>query len=287
MLDPQTNDHPFLFIPEKTSDATYDTWQPVNYSSGAQRTARNYKSWKSMGALRLNAAEEESPSDVFSPPLWKTTTTRPPRSPNRAVSNYRNLSPASRTQAISRGQREMMEMVRNMPESCYELSLKDLVERPTMVEVEVDEDTVGLVKRADGRVKNKSERKKPMVMRSGSMDSGGFLLKMVFPISLGSNKKNDKMTMINKNKKKRSDYVEGDSSTSEKVSARPCVDKDWWKKRVSASGESGRSESSASSIISGSIKSSSGSSSCCSRSSSRRKTNGCWSFIVLKKKRQD
>ncbi|KAM5562533.1 hypothetical protein ABKV19_017648 [Rosa sericea] len=291
MLDPHTNDHPFLFNPENTSETTYGTWQPINYSSRAQKTAQNYKSWKSMGALRLNAAEEESPSGVCSPPLWKTTTTSPPKSPNRPVNNYRSLSPASRTQAIARGQRELMEMVRNMPESCYELSLKDLVERPRMVEVEVDEDdmsTEALVKREDGKVKKKkNDRKKPMVVRSGSFDSGGFLLKMVFPISLGSNKKN-KTVVINKNKKNKSDSVEGDGTTA-KVSPRPSVDKDWWKKRVSASGGSGRSESGVSSIISGSIKSSSGSStsSCSSRSSSRRKTGGCWSFILLNKKRQD
>lgn len=163
-----------------------------------------------------------------------------------------------------------MEMVRNMPESCYELSLKDLVERPRMLEVDEDNaSTDGLVKREDGKVKKKNERKKPMVMRSGSMDSGGFLLKMVFPISLGSYKKNNKM--VNKNKKNKSDCVEEESTSDKQVPPRPCVDKDWWKKRVSASGGSGRSESCASSIISGSIKSSSGSSSssCSSRSSSR------------------
>lgn len=271
MLDPHTNPqhgHPFLFNsgPEKRSD-TYDTWQPINYSSRAEKTAQNYKSWKSMGAVRLNAAEE-SPSGVCSPPLWKTTATSPPRSPSRSLNNYRSLSPASRTQAIARGQREMMEMVRNMPESCYELSLKDLVERRTMVDVEVDDEDASteiLVKRKDGKLKKKIDMKKPMVMRSGSIDSGGFLLKMVFPISLGSNKKN-KITMINKNKKNKSDCV-----VEDRVSPKPCVDKDWWKKKVSASGESGGSESGVSSIISGSIKSSSGSStsSCSSRSSSR------------------
>lgn len=39
------------------------------------------------------------------------------------------MSPASRTEAIVRGQRELMDMVKNMAESNYELTLKDLVEQ--------------------------------------------------------------------------------------------------------------------------------------------------------------
>ncbi|PQQ00617.1 uncharacterized protein Pyn_34808 [Prunus yedoensis var. nudiflora] len=329
MFDPNANphEHPFLFnsgTEKITSDTSHDTWQAVNYAPGAQKTAQNYanyRSWNSMGA-RINEGastdDDEYDSGVCSPPLWKTTS---------RVNNYRNLSPASRTQAIARGQRELMEMVKNMPESCYELSLKDLVEyKKPMVNEEDDQDqneeegdksTEVLVRRGnlneEGNSKKKKSEKKKLVMRSGSIDSGGFLLKMVFPISLGYNKKN--MNKIsnnnnNNNKMKKSDSMvvgtNSNNSTSAKVSPKPQgqgqgqrvdgsvkggVESEWWKmKRLSVSE---RSESGVSSINSGSRKSS-GSSSISSSStrsissSSRRKKGGCWSFVMLKKnKRRD
>ncbi|KAM1001947.1 hypothetical protein ACFX2C_002429 [Malus domestica] len=314
MLDPNTNthEHPFLFNSSaddqiKGDTTTYDSWQAVNYASRAQKTAQNYanyRSWNSMDA-RINV--ETTPAAPFdesnSPPLWKTT--------NR-VNNYRSLSPTSRTQAIARGQREMMEMVKNMPEPCYELSLKDLVEHKyrTMGGEEEDRDQEEeddnrstenlMIRRGNGNGsvnerKNNGERKK-MVMRSGSIDSGGFLLKMVLPISLGGKKKNNKSI-----KKKGECLAVGANSNnlSAKVSPKPQgvdgsvkgvgVDNEWWKmKRVSVSE---RSESGVSSINSGSMKSSgssSSSSSHSSRSNSRRKSSGCWSFIMFKKnKRKD
>ncbi|KAI5311744.1 hypothetical protein L3X38_040917 [Prunus dulcis] len=327
-LNANPHEHPFLFnsgTEQITSDTSHDTWQAMNYASRAQKTAHNYanyRSWNSMGA-RINEGastdDDEYDSGVRSPPLWETAS---------RVNNYRSLSPASRTQAIARGQREMMEMVKNMPESCYELSLKDLVEhKKPMVDEEDDRDqneeeddksTQVLVRRGnlneEGNYKKKKSEKKKFVMRSGSIDSGGFLLKMVFPISLGLNKKN--MNKINSNnnnnnnKMKKSDSVvvgaNSNNTTSAKVSPKPQgqghgqgvdgsvkggVESEWWKmKRLSVSE---RSESGVSSINSGSMKSS-GSSSISSSStrsissSSRRKKGGCWSFIMLKKnKRRD
>ncbi|TQD70920.1 hypothetical protein C1H46_043545 [Malus baccata] len=229
------------------------------------------------------AAGDESDS----PPLRKTTS---------RVKNCRSLSPASKKQAIARGQRELMEMVKNMPESCYELSLKDLVEhkyRPMGGEEEEDRNqyrgqeeeyddrsTENLVRRGNGignenEMKKNGERKK-QVMRSGSIDSGGFLLKMVLPISLGGKKKN------NKSVKEKGECLVVDANSnnmSAKVSPKPQGldgsvkvvggDNEWWKmKRFSVSE---RSESGVSSINSGSRKSSGSgsSSSCSSRSNSR------------------
>ncbi|KAG2268962.1 hypothetical protein Bca52824_063517 [Brassica carinata] len=68
---------------------------------------------------------DQSDSGVCSPTLWSTS---PPRSPRHRPEDYSSLSPDSKAQAIARGQRELMEMVSKMPESCYELSLKDIVE---------------------------------------------------------------------------------------------------------------------------------------------------------------
>ncbi|KAK7293806.1 hypothetical protein RJT34_16681 [Clitoria ternatea] len=93
--------------------------------------------------------------------------------------------PSSKTQAIARGQRELMEMVKNMPESCYELSLKDLVERPREENKNVDK---------KGHVKT--------IRNKNNIDSGGgYYLKMMFPISFGSKKNNKKSesSLVNKN----------------------------------------------------------------------------------------
>ncbi|XP_057442744.1 uncharacterized protein LOC130734392 [Lotus japonicus] len=221
-------------------------------------------------------------SGICSPPLWSRT---PPRSPNHGKHYYRSLSPASKTQAIERGQRELMEMVRGMPESNYELTLKDLVEHQRVVAGggvgESEGSKLGEKKLSSNKNVQKKEKgssrkvdsnKGQQVKRSGNIDSGGFYLKMAFPISLGSKlKKNKKMEQLA-------------NSNSSRVSPRTSVsDKDWWKKSLSASG--GESESGVSSVNSGSLKSSGSSNSTCTSSSSRSNSrhemsaSSCWPFI--------
>ncbi|KAG8496979.1 hypothetical protein CXB51_008211 [Gossypium anomalum] len=137
--------------------------------------------------------------------------------------------------------------------------------------------------RREGDKKKKQKKPKPQIKRSGSLDNGGFLLKMVFPISLGTNKK--------KNKKKN----DCDTNKNCKLSPKPTVldasgksvDKEWWKKRSG----SNESESGGSTINSGSTRSirssstSSSSSSCRSISNSSRshKRGGCLAFILARK----
>lgn len=55
--------------------------------------------------------------------LWKT---KPRNSAEYEFSPL--LSPQTRSEAIEKGRKELMEMVRNIPESSYELSMKDLVD---------------------------------------------------------------------------------------------------------------------------------------------------------------
>ncbi|KAK4800635.1 hypothetical protein SAY86_021122 [Trapa natans] len=110
-----------------------------------------------------------------------------------ADDRYQSLSGASRTKAVAQGQRELMEMVKNMPESCHELSLQDLVEKPTK---SPDDCTFSKGEKAlsSSKMGNKRQNSqkghldsKAQMMRSGSLENGGFLLKMVFPASsLGS-----------------------------------------------------------------------------------------------------
>ncbi|CAK9174300.1 unnamed protein product [Ilex paraguariensis] len=124
MFDPRTE-------LSNTNDS-YDRWGDINHSARARKTAPNYENYGNWngGGVNLRPQNMADESGVCSPPLWNTS---PPRSPVHQRphhNNYRYLSPASRTQAIARGQWELMEMVKKMPESSYELTLRDLVVQP-------------------------------------------------------------------------------------------------------------------------------------------------------------
>ncbi|KAG2254534.1 hypothetical protein Bca52824_084670 [Brassica carinata] len=182
--------------------------------------------------------DDHQDSGVCSPPLWKN-------SPPHVQTNYHSLSPVSKAQVIARGQRELMEMISKMPESCYELSLKDLVE----VKTEEENDR----KVFDEMTQRRKKQSKAM-RKVGSdkwvdplrVNSGGFLLKLGFPVSLGAKKRT---------KKKKGE--DDDASVTSRGSWFSCPrgsvseDKDWLKS------ESGRGVSR---INSGSSKSSGGSS---------------------------
>ncbi|KAH0919221.1 hypothetical protein HID58_026881 [Brassica napus] len=196
------------------------------------------------------AFDDHPDSGVCSPPLWRTS---PPKSPQ---ANHQNLSPVSKAQVIARGQRELMEMVSKMPESCYELSLKDLVEVKTEEE-EKDRkvfDEMPQRRKMQSKVvrKSKSDRWVDPVRNRG-VNNSGFLLNLGFPVSLGAKKKT----------KKKDDDDGSVTSRGSWVSPRPSIseDKDWWKS------ESSRSQREVSRINSGGSKSSVGSS---SRSNSDR-----------------
>ncbi|XP_061358729.1 uncharacterized protein LOC133302915 [Gastrolobium bilobum] len=271
MLDPG-RDQPTISFP--LSDGigvrthSYDTWGATNSGFRAsKKTTKNYKnchSWNDVEVKFGTESKVEDDSGFCSPPLW---TSSPTKSPHHRKNYYRCLSPASKTQAIANGQKELMEMVQNMPESCYELSLKDLVEHPR---VDVGEENKNVHKREGVGIRKVD--KKGHVKRSGNIDSGGFYLKMVFPTSLGSKKKKNESLGNNSSKVSPRTSLSDGSAKS--------LDKEWWKKSLSAS--RAESESGVSSINSGSTKSSgSRSSSSSSRSNSRHEvsTSSCWPFM--------
>lgn len=188
---------------------------------------------------------------------------------------YRSLSPVSRTEAIIRGQKELMEMVRNMPESNYELSLKDLVEhhhRDVFTTTEENYNNTEDEKKKMTTKKKVDDDKKVPVKRNEKVDRGGFYLKVALPfISLGSNKDQKKK------KKKES-----------KVSPRPSVsdgsvkEKEWWKKSTPLVYKESDDSAAESSIVSnGSLKSSVSSSSKSSSSRSRRITSNSSRYVSL------
>ncbi|KAI9113228.1 hypothetical protein K1719_015753 [Acacia pycnantha] len=236
---------------------------PLTQSHGCQNTRNDPKV-----RLGMESKDVGGDSGICSPPLWRTS---PPRSPQQRKNYYRSLSPASRTQAVARGQQELMDMVRNMPECTYELSLKDLVERPWDGNTPHDRD----FNTKHGRNRENSTKK---VKKGGNMDGGGFYLKMMFPASLGSK---------NKNKKKNETSANGGSKVSPRHSLSDGsvkgTDKDWWKKSLSTSA---KSDSGVYTINNGSMKSSASSSGGGSRSNSRHESSGdgCWPFLSFIRK---
>ncbi|XP_057973546.1 uncharacterized protein LOC131161647 [Malania oleifera] len=281
---------PLLFSPSSSFSST----TPCSPSSSSltfpsqgpmpRRNALGHELWGNFngGGIRFGTeTKSEDDSGVCSPPLWKTSRSPSPKSGNSPPHPHqhrkRSLSPASRTQAIARGRRELMDLVRNMPESSYELSLKDLVEQaPVEVRRQSPGEETKLRNEGLGSGKKKKSEKAPQMKRSGSIDNGGFLLKMVFPIKLGSKKRRKKKNSA--------------TNTCAKVSPKPQAsdgsgkggDKEWWKNR---SGESsgGRSGS----ANSGSTRSSGSSSRSSSSSSVNRHVSGflpsCWSFLRTRK----
>ncbi|KAL0704816.1 hypothetical protein Bca4012_071241 [Brassica carinata] len=194
--------------------------------------------------------DDHSDSGVCSPTLWSTS---PPRShPRHRPEDYSSLSPDSKAQAIARGQRELMEMVSKMPESCYELSLKDIVEARGHDENDrkiFDE----LTQRTSKVVRKTKSGKRVDPSRNSGGNNSGFLLKMMFPFSFGSKKD------TTKKKKKRKGK---DSVKDSQVSPRPSIsvesvkteDRDWWNRLSESSGSgstkrSGSSNSNSSNII--------------------------------------
>ena len=95
-----------------------------------------------------------------SPPLWA----------NNIRSN--GTCRSSATTKMAQARNELMEMFDDLPESCYELSLKDIVTKDTKPEMKG----------------NKKGEKKGPISRSVSLDTGVFLIKMFVPSSLGLKK---------------------------------------------------------------------------------------------------
>ncbi|KAG6477153.1 uncharacterized protein LOC122024648 [Zingiber officinale] len=115
-------------------------------------------------------AEHKDDSSTPSPLLWK----------NMNFPMTRSASSSPRAQEIVSYRQEMMDLVRGMPESAYELSLRDLVETPRIVKnVEEAAET-----RQEG-AKNKAEK-------ATDRSKGGLFLKTSVPVLDGGKTKSSK-----------------------------------------------------------------------------------------------
>ncbi|KAL8110502.1 uncharacterized protein LOC141670607 [Apium graveolens] len=124
---------------------------------------------------------EKGDYSAYSPPLWACNSNA---NSNLLPDNhnYSSPSPTSRLQAIQDGRKELMEMVKGMPESSYELSLQDIVDDGKKRK-EVKQDN----KKKAEQNNNKNGLKKHS--RSQSMNDEVFLLKMFIPSCLSCKKK--------------------------------------------------------------------------------------------------
>ncbi|XP_042494042.1 uncharacterized protein LOC122073516 isoform X2 [Macadamia integrifolia] len=269
--------HSFTLGFSTMADLRCDVPENYGYSSDssirARRTAQNYENYRYLdgGGIEFRARSEgDHESGPPSPTLWKTSPARITES-EASLLHPSSLSPVSRRHAIAKSRRELMEMIRNMPETSYELSLQDLVEQPHVRDSRDMNSNDSKTSREKAKRKKNQERNKGRMRRSVSMENEPVLLKMFFPLSLGSMKKSFSMDTGSKISQKSPSL-----DAQEKG-----VDKEWWKRRYSVAGDSDSGV--ASSNNSGSTGSS-GSSSIGSRSSSsskgRRRIGGlidCWS----------
>jgi len=216
-LAPQTMQG--LITHHSKEDAEFHFW-------GARNTLYYEELSDRLGGNEASLFEESF--GAYSPTLWKGKTSKndnhgdyeshPLLPHNHHYST--NLSPTSSRRAIAEGRRQLMEMIQDMPESCYELSLKDIVEEAAAIED------------SGFHSKIKKQKKGRQMSRISSMDTETFLLKMFFPTCLSLKKKAK---------------AGGDCS---KVSPAPRpssegtkhdIDREWWMSRFFLGGENKRS----------------------------------------------
>lgn len=248
-----------------TGDQEFDFWgsrKPLCHESFRD----HFSSSNTELEFQAEANTEES-SGVYSPPLWKTNRSRSTKQESSPLlphnHHYSNLSPNSRRKAIADGRKELMEMIQDLPESCYELSLKDIVaeqhtsheggeENMAMATKDETSDFNAETQIVKLKKKKRNIRKGP-ITRTSSMESETFLIKTFLPSSLGSKKKAQasRVPSITSSEKSEND-----------------MDKEWSikgffgagrRKRISRSSTNGSTSSSNSRSSSGSSSSSSGS----------------------------
>lgn len=121
---------------------------------------------------------ETSECDFYSPTFWATSTRHEASRLLQHNSQYNVRTPMSRLQVMVDDRRVLTNMVQNMPESSFELSLRDIVDNR--------ESNHASEKKIE---KKKSCLERSKMVRSQSMDSGVFLLKMFVPACLSAKKK--------------------------------------------------------------------------------------------------
>uniref|UniRef100_A0A3N7EWL6 Uncharacterized protein n=1 Tax=Populus trichocarpa TaxID=3694 RepID=A0A3N7EWL6_POPTR len=262
-------------------DVEFDFW-------GASET-QYYSNDRGASEVEFQAQVEEDFVD-YSLPLWKTDMSRNVRNESSPLlprgHHYSNISPRSRLKVMAEGRRKLMEIVHSMPESSYELSLKDIVDEQQISEGAQDEmpkqrttsdfkSEAQIIKKQKTK-KTKSFSKSGNISRSRSMEKENFLIKMFIPTSLSFK--------IRDNTRNGSKVLP--RSSMELTDNRE--DKKWWIKGILFKGEcknSGKSSSTRTSSSNSSTRTSSSNSRLC-RYDNMEALPSCWPFFRTKKSRR-
>ncbi|KAF9678953.1 hypothetical protein SADUNF_Sadunf07G0089900 [Salix dunnii] len=191
-----------------------------------------------------------------------------------------SFSPRSRLQVMEEGRKKLMEMVHSMPESSYELSLKDIVDEQqiseeTQKEMAIQRTSFDLEAQIIKKQKMTSFRKTGDISRSGSIEKETFLIKMFIPTSLSFKTRSDKT---------RNDSKVSPRSSMELTDNR--AGKEWWVKRIlfTKAGRESRSSSTSTCSRNGSTTSTGSRNSSTSRYDDNMDAlPSCWPIFCAKK----
>lgn len=122
--------------------------------------------------------------DVNDNKIFNTPTLLSPSFGPKSIYSGHNCSSAPSTEARNK----ILEAMNNLPESCHELSLKDIVQDDLGNLQPMVEQETSLLKAGTGfKSKKLIDRKRP-ISRSVSLDTGVFMLKMFIPSSFSKKK---------------------------------------------------------------------------------------------------
>ncbi|KAL9234218.1 hypothetical protein vseg_009113 [Gypsophila vaccaria] len=197
--------------------------------------------------IRFEVDEQEAST----PRLWKTS---------------RTTQQSCRTMEIAQGRRELMDMVKDLPESFYELSLKDIVEHNAdlMEEQSTMEETM---------LMEKKMMKMKRLARSKSVEKERVMLKTtMFPSFFGAKKKKAALYRVSGGSFKVGTGT-GTGTKPNSSASNKGEEKDWWRMKLCMSNGSDESNGLSSKSGSGGSSSSSSNSNSNSNSSSILSSN--------------
>jgi hypothetical protein len=217
----------------------YDKWIEGIKSSNDQFGKPGYRSpgaWSSKNLLNSKSMQsncdeeshwhddkrEELDADrTASPVLWKKSPAD--ESPHK-LHDHENAYSAARTQEIADNRKEMMEMVRGLPEADFELTLQDIVEKRKDSK-EAEPVTVNELVSDKKETKRKKKQKKSVsVARSKSIDTG-LLNRMLLPLSVVVRRKS--LNLRDRGEKVAAREVEEKKKVIERKKSK---DEEWWRK---------------------------------------------------------
>ncbi|XP_078156733.1 uncharacterized protein LOC144552616 [Carex rostrata] len=198
--------------------------KPGSPSPGAwsSRILPSYKFKQSDSDEELQCREKREDPDAdrsASPVLWKKS---PADDSSLVLQNSENAYPATRTQEIANYRKEMMEMVRELPDGDFELTLQDIVEKRKEFK-EVEPVTVKELVSDEKETKRKKNQKK-FVKRSYSIDTG-LLTRMFLPLSVAVRRKSLKV----RDQGEKVSTKEIDEKM-QAVAKKKSKDEEWWRK---------------------------------------------------------